>query len=204
MSDAARYGYTGRILRVDLTSGEIGVEEPDDLFYRTYMGGWGFIGYYLLKEVPAHTDPLGPENLLIFAPGAVTGAPIAGSGRSAVGAKSPLTGTFGGAEAGGWFGAELRAAGYDAVVIRGRAAQPVYLWIKDGEAEIRPAGHLWGLLTADAQAAIRQELGDARVRVAQIGPAGERLAPIACIMHDINRAAGRGGQIGRASCRERV
>ncbi|MGQ9683880.1 MAG: aldehyde ferredoxin oxidoreductase family protein [Anaerolineae bacterium] len=118
---------------------------------------------------------------------------MAGSGRSAVGAKSPLTGTFGGAEAGGWFGAELRAAGFDAVVIRGRSAQPVYLWIKDGEAEIRPAGHLWGLLTADVQAAIRQELGDARVRVAQIGPAGERLAPIACIMHDINRAAGRGG-----------
>ncbi|MGQ9683879.1 MAG: aldehyde ferredoxin oxidoreductase N-terminal domain-containing protein [Anaerolineae bacterium] len=69
MSDAARYGYTGKILRVDLSSGQIGVEEPDDVFYRTYMGGWGFIGYYLLKEVPAHTDPLGPENLLIFAPG---------------------------------------------------------------------------------------------------------------------------------------
>ncbi len=189
----ARYSYTGRILRVDLSTGEISTEEPDARFCRTYMGGWGIIAHHLLRELAPGVDPLGPDNLLIFAAGALTGAPFAGSGRSAVGAKSPLTGGFGGAEAGGWWGAELKAAGYDAVVIRGRAERPVYLCITDGKAEIRPAEHLWGLPTADAQAAIRQELGDRRVRVAQIGPAGERLARIAAVMHDVNRAAGRGG-----------
>jgi len=187
------YGYRGRVLRVDLSSGRIATEEPDAHFYRTYLGGWGLIGYYLLRELPAGSDPLGPDNLLIFATGALTGAPIAGSGRSAVGAKSPLTGGFGAGEAGGWWGAELARAGWDAIVIGGRAARPVYLWVHDGEAEIRPAEHLWGLLTAPAEDALRAELGDRQVRVAQIGPAGEKLARIAAVMHDINRAAGRGG-----------
>jgi aldehyde:ferredoxin oxidoreductase len=194
------YGYTGKILRVDLSTGAISVDEPDERFYRTYMGGWGIITYYLLKELSPGVEPLSPENLLIFATGVVTGAPVGGAGRSAVGAKSPLTGGFGVGEAGGWWGTELTRAGYDAVVVKGRAESPVYLWIKDGEVEIRPAGHLWGMLTADAQAALRDELGDAdvgrasvRVRVAQIGPAGERLSPIAAVMHDINRAAGRTG-----------
>ncbi len=186
-------GYNGKILRVNLSSGALTVEEPGDLFYRQYMGGWGIIAYYLLHEVAPGIDPLGPENKLIFATGVITGTPIAGSGRSAVGAKSPLTGSFGAAEAGGWFGAELKAAGYDAVIVEGEAAEPVYLWIHDGAAEIRPAAHLWGRLTADVQAALREELGDPRVRVAQIGPAGEQKARIAAIMHDVNRAAGRGG-----------
>ena len=186
-------GYSGRILRVDLASHEISVDERDARFYRTYMGGWSIIADYLLRELSPGTDPLGPQNLLIFATGVVTGAPIAGSGRSVVGAKSPLTGGFGAAEVGGWWGAELTMAGFDAVVITGRSERPVYLWIKDGVAEIRPAGHLWGKLTADVQAALREELGDARVRVAQVGPAGERLSRIAAVMHDVNRAAGRTG-----------
>lgn len=187
------HGFNGRILRVDLSTGDIEVEQPDERFYRRYVGGWSFIAYYLLKEVPAGTDPLGPENLLIFSTGPVTGVPVAGAGRSHVGAKSPLTGAFGEADVGGWWGAELTHAGFDGVIIRGQAPEPVYLWIKDGEAEIRPADHLWGLLTADTQATLREELGDDRVRVAQIGPAGERLAPIAAVMHDVNRAAGRTG-----------
>jgi len=186
-------GFAGRILRVDLTSGEIAVEEKDERFYRTYMGGWGIIGYYLLREMAKGVPALDPANRLVFASGLVTGTAVGGSGRSAVGAKSPLTGAFGAAEAGGYFGAELVAAGFDAIVISGRAAEPVYLWVKDGQAEIRPAGHLWGMLTADAQQAIRAELGEPRARLAQIGPAGEQLSAIACIMHDINRAAGRGG-----------
>ncbi|MGQ9683241.1 MAG: aldehyde ferredoxin oxidoreductase family protein [Anaerolineae bacterium] len=188
-----RCGYAGRVLRVNLSTGRIWTEEPDERFYRAYFGGWGFIAHYLLKEVPVGADPLGPANLLVFATGLVTGVPIAGAGRSAVGAKSPLTGGFGGAEAGGWFGAELVAAGFDAIVISGQSREPVYLWVHDGQAELRPAAHLWGLLTADAQMAIRTELGDARVRVAQVGPAGEQMARLACIMHDVNRAAGRGG-----------
>ncbi len=191
------YGYTGKILHVNLSTGESFVEEPDELFYRTYMGGWNLIVHYLLKGLRPGTDPLGPENLLIFATGIVTGVPVAGAGRSQVGARSPLTGGFGASEVGGWWGAELTMAGLDAVVISGHAAEPVYLWIhNEGGApvvEIRPAGHLWGKLTADTQAALREELGDRRVRVAQIGPAGERLAPIAAVMHDICRAAGRTG-----------
>ena len=186
-------GYTGKILRVNLTTGEIAVEEHDGRFYRTYFGGWGLIGYYLLREVPKGADPLGAENVLVFATGPITGAPVPGAGRSAVGAKSPLTGGFGAAEAGGYFGAELTAAGFDAIVLTGQSPRPIYLWIKDGAAELREASHLWGKLTADAQQAIREELGDERVRVAQIGPAGEQLAPIACVMHDVSRAAGRCG-----------
>jgi len=186
-------GYSGKILRVDLSNKEISMEEPEARFYRTYMGGWGIIAYYLLKELPPGVEPLSPDNILIFATGVVTGAPVGGAGRSAVGAKSPLTGGFGEADVGGWWGAELTRAGLDAIIITGKAEKPVYLWIKDGAAEIRPAEHLWGMLTADTQAALREELGEERARVAQIGPAGERLSRIAAVMHDINRAAGRTG-----------
>jgi aldehyde:ferredoxin oxidoreductase len=186
-------GYAGKILRVDLSQGSVAVEEPDEKFYRRYMGGWGIIAHNLLKELPRGADPLGPDNLLIFATGIVTGAPVAGAGRHAVGAKSPLTGGFGAAEVGGFWGAELTRAGWDAIVIRGQAKEPVYLWIRDDQVEILPAGHLWGKYTADTQRALRQELGDERVRVAQIGPAGERLSSIAAVMHDICRAAGRTG-----------
>jgi len=186
-------GYCGKILRVDLTSGQLSVEEPGELFYRTYMGGWGTIVHYLLKELPPGVDPLSPENMLIFATGVVTGSPVAGAGRSCVGAKSPLTGGFGEADVGGWWGAELTRAGFDAIIVTGKSETPVYLWVHDGTAEIRSADHLWGMLTADAEAALREELGDQRTRIAQIGPAGERLSPIAAVMHDITRAAGRTG-----------
>lgn len=187
------FGCNGKILRVNLSSGSWSVEEFDDEFRRMYLGGWGFIVYHLLKELAPGTDPLSPENKLIFANGAVTGATVGGSGRHTVGAKSPLTGGFGAAEAGGFFGAELAKTGFDAIVIEGKAPSPVYLWIHDGQVEIRPAKHIWGLLTAQTQAAIRDELGDSRIRVAQIGPAGEKMALIAAIMHDINRAASRTG-----------
>ncbi|MFP4395620.1 MAG: aldehyde ferredoxin oxidoreductase family protein [Anaerolineales bacterium] len=187
------HGYAGKILRVNLTTQEITIEEPDEQFYRRYMGGWNWIAYYLLREVAPGVDPLGPDNLLIFATGAITGAPVAGAGRSHVGAKSPLTGGFGEADVGGWWGAELAHAGFDAILITGQAETPVYLWIKDGEAEIRSAKHLWGKFTAETEAAIQEELEEPRARVAQIGPAGERQARIAAIMHDINRAAGRTG-----------
>lgn len=189
----SRYGITGRILRVDLTRREIRVEEPDELFYRTYWGGSGLTAYYLWKEVPRGADPLGPENVLVFAPGPLTGLPIPGAGRNSVGAKSPLTGGFGDSQAGGFWGAELKRAGFDAVVIKGRAEAPVYLWIHDGEAEIRDAGHLWGRPTAEVQRAIRDELGNEGVRVAQIGPGGERLVRFACVTNDLKDYAGRGG-----------
>jgi len=187
------YGYTGNILKVDLTTGGLAVEHPTPTFYRRYLGGNGLIAYYLMKEVPRGADPLGPENRLIFAGGVLTGVPIAGSGRRHVGAKSPLTGGYGEADAGGFFGAEMRRAGFDAVVISGQAPAPVYLWLHDGQAELRPAEHLWGSYTLDCQEAIRRELGEPRARLALIGPGGERLARYACIMHDVKHAAGRCG-----------
>lgn len=187
------FGYHRRILRVNLTSGEIDVETPDDVFYRRYLGGAGFIAYYLLKEVPPDTDPLGPENRLIFACGPLTGAPLAGSGRNAIGARSPLTGAMGEADVGGFWGAELKAAGFDAIIFEGRAASPVYLWVHDGEAELRDAAHVWGLENKPAHSAIRQELGEERARIALCGPAGEKLVRYAAIVADLKHAAGRTG-----------
>lgn len=186
-------GYNGKILRANLTTGQLSVDTPDDAFYRTYVGGHGFIAYFLYKELPPGCDPLGPENKLIFAAGPLTGLPYMGSGRHAVGAKSPLTGGYGGAEAGGFWGNEFRRAGFDALIVDGVASRPVYLWIKDGEAEIRDAAHLWGLETKEAEAAVRAELGDERVRLAQIGPAGENLVRFATVSNDLNEFAGRGG-----------
>ncbi|MBC7316060.1 MAG: aldehyde ferredoxin oxidoreductase, partial [Chloroflexi bacterium] len=159
-------GYAGRILHVDLSANKTWVEEPPEAFYRRYLGGNGFIAYYLLKEVPKGADPLGPENCLIIANGTLTGNPLAGSGRSAVGAKSPLTGGYGEADVGGFFGAEMKLAGFDAIVVKGVAKSPVYLYLHDGEAEIRPADHLWGMTTLDTQNTIQAELGDNRVRLA--------------------------------------
>ncbi|MEM2875976.1 MAG: aldehyde ferredoxin oxidoreductase family protein, partial [Candidatus Bathyarchaeia archaeon] len=187
------FGFNGRFLRVDLSSNKVDVERHDEGFYRRYFGGRCVIAYYLLRELKPMVDPLSPENLLIFAPGIVTGAPIAGSGRSSVGAKSPLTGAYGEAEAGGFFGAELKHAGFDGIIIKGRAEHPVYLWIQDCEAEIRDARHLWGLDTGDSQEAIRKELGDNMIRTALIGRAGENLVRFACVIHDLRDAAGRTG-----------
>jgi aldehyde:ferredoxin oxidoreductase len=185
--------YSGVILHVDLTKPEFWVERPEESFYRQLVGGRGFILHYLLMKTPRGIDPLGPENLLIFAPGLLTGTVLPGTGRHAVGAKSPLTGALASAEAGGWFGHELKRAGVDALVVHGKSERPVYLWIKDGAVEIRPADHLWGKLTADTQDQIHAELADDKVRIAQIGPAGENLVRYAAVMHDINRAAGRSG-----------
>ncbi len=138
------YGYRGRILRLDLSSGDKVVEEPGETFYRRHLGGWSLIAHHLLKELKPGIDPLGEENKLIFACGPITGAPIAGSGRNAVGGKSPLTGLFGETDVGGYWGAELKRAGYDALIVEGRAEKPVYIWIHDDQVEIRDASHLWG------------------------------------------------------------
>ncbi len=185
--------YSGKILRVNLSSGDIWVDEQPDSFYRKWIGGRGVILYYLMTETLPGLDPFDPDNLLIFAPGILTGTILPGTGRHAVGGKSPLTGALASGEAGGWFGAELKKAGFDALVIQGKSEHPVYLWIKDGEVTIRNAEHLWGLKTAESQEIIRNELDDAKIRVAQIGPAGENQVRYAAVMHDINRAAGRSG-----------
>ena len=120
-------GYQGKILRVNLSTGKVGCETPEPEFYRRYLGGWGFVAYYLLKELEPGIDPLGPENKLIFAGGVYTGTQLSGSGRSAVGAKSPLTGGFGEGDVGGFFAVELVRAGYDALIVEGKAVRALGL-----------------------------------------------------------------------------
>jgi aldehyde:ferredoxin oxidoreductase len=186
-------GYNGKILRVDLTTGGMQVEEPSEVIYRTYMGGGGLASYFLLKELRPGMDPLGPDNILIFAASVTTGIPVSGWVRYTVAAKSPLTGGYGEAEAGGFFGPELKFAGFDAVIIKGKAPQPSYLWIHDGQAEIRSAEGIWGLETGPAQEKIRQEVGETRARIAQTGPAGENLVRYACVINELKHANGRTG-----------
>ena len=186
-------GYHGKILRVNLSNGAISKDVHDDVFYRTYFGGSGIIGYYLLKEVKPGIDPLGPENKLIFAPGVVTGAPIAGTGRNSVGAKSPLTGGYGEADVGGFFGAELKRAGWDGIVVEGQADQPVYLAIQDDKVEIKDASAFWGKPTKETQAGMREEMGESSARTALIGPGGEKMVRYACVINDLKHAAGRTG-----------
>jgi len=187
------YGYNGKILRVDLTTGAMKTEEPGEIVYRTYLGGGGLASYYLLRELKPGIDPLSADNILIFASTVISGAPIAGMTRFTVAAKSPLTGAYGEAEAGGFWGPELKFAGFDAVIITGKAETPSYLWINDGKAEIRSAEKIWGLETGPAQEMIREELGEKRARVALIGPGGENLVRYACVVNELKHVNGRTG-----------
>ncbi|HUV94634.1 MAG TPA: aldehyde ferredoxin oxidoreductase family protein [Anaerolineae bacterium] len=185
--------FHNKILRLNLTEGTTRVEEPGVLYFRRYMGGWNIIADVLLKEVPAGADPLGPDNKLIFAPGVLTGLAISGASRNAVGAKSPLTGGFGATEVGGNFGAQLKRAGFDALIVEGASDKPVYLWVKDGVAEIRQATHLWGKTTKETQEMIREELGESRAELTMIGPGGENMVRYACVMNGLKDAGGRAG-----------
>ena len=187
------FGYHGRILHVDLTREKILVESPPLEFYRKYLGGSAMGLYYLLNELPPRVEPLGPDNILTFMLSVLTGAPISGQSRMTANAKSPLVTGIGDAQCGGFFPAELKFAGFDGIVLRGRANRPVYLWVHEGEYEMRDAAHLWGKITGDSERMIREELGDERVEIAQIGPAGENLVRIAAIMNMSNRANGRCG-----------
>ena len=187
------YGYNGQILHVNLTDQQFDIEKPPENFYRSYMGGTGLAAYYLLKQLKPGIDPLGPDNILVFACSIVTGAPFSGFSRYTVAAKSPLTGAFGESEAGGYFGPELKFSGFDAVVIRGRAPRPVYLWINAGQFELRDADAVWGLENGEALDRIREEVGDARARAASIGPAGERMVLFANVMNEMAHANGRTG-----------
>lgn len=186
-------GYNGKVLRVDLDAESINVEEPEDITYSRYLGGGTLALNYLLRELKPKSDPLGPENLLVFAGSVIAGTPATGLSRFSAAAKSPLTGAFGEGEAGGWWIPELKFAGFDAIVIKGKAQRPVYLWIHDGEAEIRDAGHLWGKQTKETEEGIRGELGDSRIRMALIGPSGEKLVKFACILNELKHANGRTG-----------
>lgn len=182
-----------RILNVDLSSGETWVEElPQEELLR-FLGGRGVSAKMLYQRVPPGIDPLGPENILIFGPGTLTGTSAPSSGRSSVTCKGPATGLYLKVNAGGHLGAELKYAGYDYVVIQGVAKHPVYLWIKDGAVEIRDARHLWGLGTREADRLIKEELGDDETQTGLIGPAGENKVLFSCIIFSQFSSASRGG-----------
>lgn len=185
------FNYT--LLRVNLTKGKVTFEPLEETFYRHYFGGRGLISYYLLKELEPKIDPLGPKNKLIFACGPVTGAPFSGSGRNSVGAKSPLSNAYGEAEAGGYWGAELRKTGIDAIIIEGKASNPVFLWIHEKKVEILDATSLWGLEIGESQKEILNKLGNNAIKIAQIGPGGEKQVRFACVINGMNHVAGRGG-----------
>ena len=187
------YGFTGNILHVDLTNHTLEIENPSEDFYRHYMGGSLMGLYYLWQNTPAGADPLSPENTLTFAVSAPTGLPVSGQSRCTVTCKSPSSGGAADSQAGGFWPAELKFAGFDAVVVKGASDTPVYLWINNGQAELRDASHLWGKTTLEVDTILQDELDDKRIEIAQIGPAGEKMANFAAIINMSNRAWGRTG-----------
>ena len=184
---------TGRLLRVDLTSGRIAVEDIRSDWLQDYLGGRGLAARYLYQELDARVDPLSPANKLIFATGPLTGTPVPCGARYMVVTKGALTNAITTSNSGGHWGPELRFAGYDMVIVEGRAPKPVCLFIHDGHVELRDARHLWGKTVGETEDGLRRELGIPGLRVACIGPAGEKEVRFACIMNDKHRAAGRSG-----------
>lgn len=185
-------GFIGKILIVNLTSMQVNVESRDERFFKTYMGGQGIGLYYLLNEL-SKESAFSPDNLLIFAAGLLTGTHSPCAPRYTVISKSPLTGGLGKSEAGGFWGAELKRAGYDAVVIKGRASLPVYVCIYDDNVEIRNATKIWGKVTGEAEDIIKDELNDKTIKIAQIGPAGENRVYFAGIVNELSHFNGRNG-----------
>ena len=186
-------GYTGKWLHVDLTTGEIESRECDPALAENYVGGNGFGTRLLWERVGPDVDPLAPESLLVFATGPLVGTLMPNGCRVEVIAKSPLTGIYGDANAGGSFGPELKFAGWDAIVVTGQSPQPVYLAIAGERVELRDAGDLWGHTTSQTEAAIRRAWGDSQVKTATIGPAGETGVRFAGIQTTPQRSAARCG-----------
>lgn len=187
------YGYAGKLLFVDLSHREVHEEPLDEEMTRDFLGNYGIGAKVIYNLQKSQVDPLGPENLLGFVTGPLVGVRVPFGIRTVVVGKSPLTGTWGDASSGGGFARELKKAGYDAVFFTGISEHPVYLGIWDDRAELRPADHLWGLDTAQTEDSLREELGDRRMRVASIGPAGEKCSLIACPIIDKYHAPGRSG-----------
>ena len=185
-------GWMGRILRVDLTRGEMREVPLDRDVAKDYIGGRGLGIYFLNRELNPDCEPLAPDNLLVMATGPLTGTGAPTGARYMIMTKSPLTGAITCSNAGGRFPTELKRAGFDGLIFAGQAKRPVYLWIDNGQAELRDAAHLWGRSTHAATDMLREET-DPRARVACIGPAGERLVRFAAVMNDKDRAAGRSG-----------
>ena len=186
-------GYMGKILRVDLSAAELWDEPLNEQYARAYVGGSGLAARYIYGMVDGDTDPLGPDNPLVFMTGPLVGTMMLSAGRCSVSALSPLTRIWGESNTGGFFGPELRFAGYDGIIITGRADEPVWLSIVEGQAQLRDAADLWRSDSYEAQECVREALGDPKVRVACIGLAGENQVPMAAVMNDHGRAAGRTG-----------
>ncbi|MEM3019471.1 MAG: aldehyde ferredoxin oxidoreductase N-terminal domain-containing protein, partial [Candidatus Bathyarchaeia archaeon] len=182
-----------KLLRVDLTKGSLKTETVPEGLVEKFVGGRGLGVKILYDELKAGTDPLSPENKLLFLTGPCTGTEFPVSGRFHVITKSPLTGGIGDSNCGGNWGPELRFAGFDGIVIEGASEKPVYLWIHNGKAELKDACALWGKGVWDTDDLIKAELGDRDVKLASIGPAGENLVLMAAIINDKHRAAGRAG-----------
>ena len=185
-------GFTGKLLRVDLSKGTVKIEDTNMQWARDYIGGQGLATRYFVDEVNPKVDPLSPDNLLIMAPGPLTGTSAPTAARYMAVTKSPLTGTITRSNSGGFFGAKLKHSGFDMIIFKGKADHPVYLYVHDGKAEIRDATHLWGKDVFETDDELKRETG-VNVSVACIGPAGENLVKFASIMNDKHRAAGRNG-----------
>ncbi len=185
--------YAGKILLVNLTDGKLSEEVPDERIYREFVGGNGLGVRILYERIKPGTDALGPDNILGFVAGSLTGTKAPGSGRHMLVTKSPLTGTWAESNSGGTFGPELKTAGYDAVLFYGISPRPVYLLIRDGKAELKDASHLWGRDAYETQDLLLQAFNDPRMKISCIGPAGEAVSLLAGVVSERGRMAARNG-----------
>jgi len=185
--------YTGKILHVDLGEGTTRVEEVPEVTYRRYLGGGGLASYLLLRDLRPGVEPFSPDNKLVFTTSVITGMSLSGTNRFTAAAKSPLSLSYGESEAGGWWGPELKSAGYDGIVLHGRAPKPTYLFVNDGQAELRDASKYWGQLSGEVQDGLVDEIGDKRIRVLQCGVAGENRVRFAAIVNELKHFNGRCG-----------
>ncbi len=186
------YGYTGKILRINLTEQQITVEPLDRGLAEAFVGGRGLTSRLLYGEIDPAIDALGPENKLMFGTGPLTGTGAPAASRYVVVCKSPLTDTIACSNSGGFFGPEMKFAGYDIIIFEGQAVEPVYVWIYDEQVEIRPATHLWGMTVSETEDTLRAETTPS-AKIACIGPPGEKLSPLAGVVNDRTRLAARSG-----------
>src|SRR5512138_1341693 len=192
MEVAMPNGYNGKILHVDLTKGTLTVEEPSEAFYRKYLGGSAMGMHYILRDMPKGAEPLGPENVLTLMASVTTGTPISGQSRINANAKSPISGAIGDSQSGGFFPAELKFAGFDGIVIKGKSPKPVYLAVIEGKAELRDAAHLMGKKTGEVDDIIHAEV-DPKAEILQHGPAAEKGVLFSSMVSMSNRNNGRTG-----------
>ena len=185
--------WAGKILRVNLTTGTIKTEALNMAWARAYIGSRGLGTKYYTSEVDPRIDPLAPENKLIWATGPLTGTMASTGGRYTVITKGPLTGAIACSNSGGYWGAELKFAGWDMIIFEGKSPKPVWLYIQDDKVELRDAAGLWGKSVWDTEAIIKKELQDPQVRISSIGRTGENGVLFAAVMNDLHRAAGRSG-----------